>query len=553
MPMRLSALLPVALLLSSHSATAQRPVLTTDQWRADLRTMMEALPRVHRNLYHTTSKQAFDSAAAALDARIPTLARHQIILEMARIVALAGDGHTNIYPTRDPAIGFQTLPIAMYLFSDGLYIRSAHQSQASLAGARVVRIGDASPDEALRRVRDVVGRDNEMGARYFAPHLLAMPEVLHALGLAPGVDSARFEVEDASGSRRTVWLRPIGPAPLMAGDTDRSWRRRAAWVDARVGTAATDPLWLREAPDTTLWWFTTVPGTHTVYAQLNQIRDGAAATLEDFTTRLLGRLDSADVDRLVLDLRLDRGGNGELRAPLVRGLVKSRVNHRGGLYVLMGRATFSAAQFLLDDLDSFSDAVFVGEPSGSKGNAYGDSRQIKLPNSGVTVRASIYYWQHWSPSDTRQWTAPDLAAPLSFADYRANRDPALAAALEDRGAPTLSVIVRDLVAAGDTAGARVAVDRFRADLAHRYADAHPLLDDAALHFYRRHDLPRATWIFALAAAEYPDVLRAHTNLAAMYQESHRAAEERAVWERVLRLAPGNGEAIARLRQLDASQ
>jgi hypothetical protein len=71
--------------------------------------------------------------------------------------------------------------------------------------------------------------------------------------------------------------------------------------------------------------------------------------------------------------------------------------------------------------------TFVGEPSGSKGNAFGDSRKIILPNSGITVRASIFYWQEWFPLDTRDATIPKIAAPLTFDDYHKNVDPALAA------------------------------------------------------------------------------------------------------------------------------
>jgi len=71
--------------------------------------------------------------------------------------------------------------------------------------------------------------------------------------------------------------------------------------------------------------------------------------------------------------------------------------------------------------------TFVGEPSGSKGNAFGDSRKIILPNSGITVRASLYYWQDWFPLDTREATMPKIAAPLTFDDYRQNVDPALQA------------------------------------------------------------------------------------------------------------------------------
>ena len=82
------------------------------QWREDLTYIARELPRRHKNLFHAWRREQFDSAMAALDRKLPTLARHQVIVELARIVAHVGDGHTNIAPTRDPRIGFHTYPVS---------------------------------------------------------------------------------------------------------------------------------------------------------------------------------------------------------------------------------------------------------------------------------------------------------------------------------------------------------------------------------------------------------------------------------------------------------
>ena len=149
------------------------------QWREDLAYLARELPRRHKNLFHTVRREQFDSALAALDRKLPGLARHQVIVELARIVALVGDGHTNVAPTRDPKIGFHTYPVKLYFFKDGLFVRSAAKAHADLVGARVVRIGRLTADEAYLAVRGLIGRDNEMNARFFAPFLL--PRVLPAV------------------------------------------------------------------------------------------------------------------------------------------------------------------------------------------------------------------------------------------------------------------------------------------------------------------------------------------------------------------------------------
>src|ERR1044071_1096308 len=160
-----------------------------------------------------------------------------------RIAALVGDGHTNVSPTRDPKIGFHTLPVKLYLFGDGMFVRAAERGHAELLGARVVKVGDVTPEEAVARARELIGRDNEMDVKFFAPLLLAMPEVLHALGLSNSPEAASFTFEKA-GRRQTLTLKASGPVELLPADTDLSWMPKEGWADMRDGAPA--PLWLKD-------------------------------------------------------------------------------------------------------------------------------------------------------------------------------------------------------------------------------------------------------------------------------------------------------------------
>jgi hypothetical protein len=388
---------PIALALVGSLALPQASAPRPDsafvrQWRADLGYLARELPRRHKNLFHTMRRAQFDSALAVLERKLPGLARHQVIVELARIVALVGDGHTNIAPTRDPKIGFHTYPVKLYFFKDGLFIRGAAKAHADLVGAKVVRIGRLTADEAYLAVRGLIGRDNEMNARFFAPFLLAMPEVLHAIGAIDEPDAAPLLLEQA-GVRMVVVLRPSGLAGMMPSDTDVSWMQEDGWVDMRGPDGPRTPPWLRRDPREPLR-LEYLADSRTAYVQYNKVGDGPGQTVADFAERLRAFVDSAAVDRVVLDLRLNRGGDGTLNQPLVLSLIRSaKLEGPGRLFVVIGRSTFSAAQFLVHDLEEYTDAVFVGEPTAGKPNSYGDSRRITLPNSGITVRASIYYWQ----------------------------------------------------------------------------------------------------------------------------------------------------------------
>jgi Tetratricopeptide repeat len=517
-------------------------------WREDLAYLARELPRRHKNLFHTISRQQFDSALGALERKLPGLARHQVIVELARLVALVGDGHTNIAPTRDPKIGFHTYPVRLYFFKDGLFIRSAAKPVTDLAGAKVIRIGRLTADEAYLAVRELIGRDNEMNARYFAPFLLAMPEVLHAIGAIEEPDAAPVLLEQG-GTRVVTVLHPSGLAPMLPSDTDVSWMQEDGWVDMRGPDGPRAPIWLRGDPRVPLR-LDYLPESRTAYVQYNKVGDAPDETVADFARRLRAFVDSAPVDRVVLDLRLNRGGDGTLNQPLVLSLIRSpRLEGPGHLFVVIGRSTFSAAQFLVHDLEEYTDAVFVGEPTAGKPNSYGDSRRITLPNSGITVRASIYYWQRTHPLDSRPWKGPDVAAELTSRDYRANVDPAMREILAWKPEPSLAERMRDAFAAGDSAGALKLHLAYKTDPRHAYTDTEVELNALGYELLRQGRHVAAIAVLQLNSADHPGSSNAFDSLGEAYMQAGRHHEAVRSYERALALDPANENARQMLEKL----
>jgi tetratricopeptide (TPR) repeat protein len=543
----LLTLLPhaIAAQQSPHQPTPLAPAEVV-RWRADLRFLAAEMPKRHRNLFHSLTREEFDRAVRRLDARIPTLRRHQIILELARLAARVGDGHTNVAPARDSAIGFHALPIQLYLFADGLYIRAADSARAELVGARVVRLGRATTEEAVAAVRPLIGRDNEMGVRYAAPFLLVMPEVLHGLGLIDDLDHVPLLLEH-DGRREEVVLAPAGLAPLVARDTDRSWEPRPGWVDAR-GAPDGWPLWLRQPGNK--FWFAYLAPARALYVQYNEVGDKRDQTVAQFVDSLFAFARTRPVDRLVLDLRLNGGGNGGLNRPLVLGLIRAEaLRGRGHLFVLVGRRTFSAAQFLVSEIERWTDAIFVGEPTASRGNHYGDSYRIRLPNSGVTVRVSTLYWQFSDPRDLRPWTPPDVATELRFDDYRRNRDPALEAALAWAPEPALAEQMRAALGRGGRPAMDSVYRAYRADPRYRYVSTEDPLNTLGYALLQEGRAEEAVAVFSLNTEAFPRSANAHDSRGeALAAVGDTAAAIRA-YESALSLDPSLPGAADKLRAL----
>ncbi|MGH9569281.1 MAG: hypothetical protein ACRD4F_06560, partial [Candidatus Angelobacter sp.] len=393
--------------------------------------MATQMQSTHKNLYHSISAEAFADMVGKLNAEIPSLTRAEVIVKMAQIVAAVGDGHTNIYPTRDPKIGFHTLPVEFTFFGDELYIRATKPEQRSLLGAKVLRIGSLSQEEAFAAAQSMIGHENEGGARYWAQYLLAMPEVLEALHVTSSVDDVPLTLATEHGKVQVV-LHASAAVEIMSGDISTLFYRLRGWVDVRDLYPGPDPIWLREI---------NVPfhfehDGDMLYVQINTVANSKEETFAHFAQRVHDEIVATRPDKVAIDLRQDRGGNNTLIVPLIRGIIQSEsIDRPGHLFGIIGTATFSAAQNLTDALEKYTNILFAGEPTGSKGNAYGDSRKIILPNSGITVRAAIYYWQDWLPTDTRDATIPQLPAPLTFEAYRHKIDPALEAIVRYKAQP----------------------------------------------------------------------------------------------------------------------
>ena len=552
----------LSLLLFTCTAVAQTP----EKWREDLAYMAREMEATHKNLFHTMTRQEFESAVKKLDQQIPNLERHQIIVEMMKLVAMVDDGHSNVYPTRDAKIAFRSLPIQLYIFKDGMFVRSATKEHAPLVGATVSKIGGVPIDEAYERMRPLVGLDSEMGLKFFAPYLLTMPEVLNAVGLSDSIESAQFTVV-ISGKQETVTLKPYGPVEILPADTDVSWMPREGWVDMRESSST--PMWLRDPKN--LFWYEYLPESKTVYAQINQVGNKKDETLADFSKRLMTIIDANQAERLVIDLRLNRGGNGQLLKPLEVALLKSKIDQPGKLFVLMGRSTWSASQFFLNWMEKYSNAIFVGEPSASRGNVYGDSRRITLPNSGITVRVSVYYWQDWSPWDTRLWFPPNVTAELSSTDYKSNNDPALLAAIRYTPRKSLFALLDEAIttcsectihrvpasvggACSECTDSSVAlsIKRFREwklDPVNKFADTETALLEAGQRLLNEKKPAEALELFKLDMLENPRSYRAYFAAGVAYNESGKKDLAIVNLKKALELSPKNYDVASYLKQI----
>jgi alpha-beta hydrolase superfamily lysophospholipase len=392
-----------------------------DRWRYDLDYLARRLDQMHCRFGGKAPRADLGAAVRALRERVPALADHQVVVEIQRVMALAGDGHTRLWWPEQGAYAVPRYPVEFYLYSDGLVVRRAAGDLAGTVGGRVVSIAGRSAGQALRAVEPLCSADGPMGVKAEAPRLLARPDVLQTLGMTRDMDHVPLVVERGDGTRVTAELarpRPGHDAP-------------AGWLAINARARAALPLYLRGREEP--YWFEYVPEARLVYLQYNAVADRKDESLAQFCRRMMAFIDDHRAENLAIDLRHNGGGNGLLNRALLRELVRSdTINRKGHLFVILGRNTSSAAMSLATDLERQAECLFVGEPSCSGPNFRGQANPVTLPCSGLRLScASLYYQGALLSSDRRPWVAPDIVAELSSADEADNRDPALAAVVDE--------------------------------------------------------------------------------------------------------------------------
>lgn len=527
----------------ARSARAQveprsMPNLSAEQWREDLLYMAEEMEAAHRNLYHTVSREAFAAAVDDLYAAIPSLLDHEVIVGLTRIVAMVGDGHTELWIGPGSPSGFRQYPVRFYVFEEGLFIQAIAAEHEDEVGARVLQIGRLSAQEAFERVSEIVARDNEMFLRYYVPTFLSMPEVLHALGIIDDMERATFHLEGRDGRPRTLVLAPreANPGLMHKGIEPPAEFFGHGFVSAR--DMSVTPLYLRQTRRVNT--ITYLPDSRTLYAQVNAIQNSEEESLPEFAARLYRRADERRPERLVIDLRQNGGGNNQLNLPLVHGLIERPwLNRPDRAFALIGRLTFSAASHLVTKLEIHTNATFVGEPTGGSPNHYGDVRRIILPHSRLFVDASAIYWQNSQPWDRRPWTPPDVAAPLSFADYVAGHDPAMEAVLAFE--PQVPLLEQLAAAAEEGASpARLAdiTRKFTDDPRNAYAGVTTTqVNRLGYRFVRASRIDAALTIFRFNVDRHPDYANGFDSLGETLARVGRTEEAIAAYERALALDP----------------
>lgn len=353
----------------------------------------------------------FVARMSRLKRLLPRLTDRQIAIQIMALFASLHQAHSVMFPFGMKRGTLFNLPLALYKFADGIVVTGAPFQYKDLIGGHIISVGGIGVETLTQAFLPYLSRDNDAFLALEVPIALTWTDLLVAVGANVRNDSVRIVVRHGSSLKtKTMQAVPIDPEQIPF----KLFAPRNGQAPPEYLAHRNQNFWIESLPSAVL------------YVQINQFEDGPVETLAQFARRLTDAIVKERPHDLVLDVRLNNGGNYEASFPILKALFSFQIEHPdGALYVIIGRDTESAAQNFISTIDAFGNAIFVGEPSGSSPDHIGDDTLVVLPYSGIT--GSIACAVHQTNfRDLRPWIPPDVPVPLSSSDYFAQKDPAMA-------------------------------------------------------------------------------------------------------------------------------
>jgi hypothetical protein len=423
------------------TSASGRPKLSPAQWREDLQFAVDTFLARDRSFSPATREQ-FRAAIGKLQQTVESKTDEQIIVELAKAVALAKNAHTRLYLVRNRT-ELRRYPIRVWWFPEGLYVVRTTPEYSSLLGARILRIAGRSVQQVKNEVAPLYA-GNEAWRTYLSAYTMTSPDVLMGLNLIS--QSGRTEVVfiDRQGRKGR---RELEPLTLHRSDqpTESWWdlcpkrpRNDGEWVSALTVPVARQPFYMLDTERS--YWSHYLPEDRILYLQFNRSGNATSGeSLAEFGRRTVAEIQTKAVSKIVVDVRFNTGGDLSIGRPFINQLGAYAKEHKIKVYVITGRATFSAGIYHAMQLRQFAKAILVGEPFGDVLDFWSEGGNLLTPNSRLSLhfadrlhsyspRVRPEFDQYLVKDTDLSITNPglDVLVKMTARDYFAGRDPAFA-------------------------------------------------------------------------------------------------------------------------------
>ncbi|WP_412465535.1 hypothetical protein [Pedobacter sp. KLB.chiD] len=376
--------------------------LSQNDFIEDLEYIKKTLPIKHTNLFAKIDSLAFIKKIDMIEIRTGTLDYESFSAELFKLTVAIGDEHTFIERKFT-----KILPIQFELFKEGIYVTRIDTTNKAMLYSKLSAINNIPVNHIITLFKEVILSENQS---YFNDHLLRYlnnPAFLKGLGILNSDQEAEFTLIDKNNMIKRITLNAIPGNDITELQLDN------------------DSTALRAREKKGNYWFNFNPDLHTIYVNYNECKEDPGNPFLQFNGELFKTINQYQPEKLVLDIRENRGGNSGILWPFITEIKKSYLNKKGKFFVLIGKKTFSSAVMNAVELKKNTNATFIGEATSGNINHYGEVRGFKLPKSKIVMAYSTRYWENWKGK--KGPLQPDVKIKYSIKNYIQGKDEALIA------------------------------------------------------------------------------------------------------------------------------
>jgi tetratricopeptide (TPR) repeat protein len=415
-------------------------LLTVEDWLEDLAFVTAKLESQHPDLHYKVGKARFDSVVAVCRREIvQSHSDLECYFAIKRTIAAVEDGHTGLLEDGIFNLLDLRFPFRADEFTDGVFITLIEKENERVLGSRITAVNGKPIENVLETIEEVASSDNRFGRRYWALNGLSFARILNGLKIIDDTNTVTLELVCGDGKAAKLTLRSRDDDSALEYGWSNEFNvgpTEGDYVGPAEMLGEKKPLYFtHQGKRLQYYWFKHLPEEKAIYFQFNQIanQDTGKESFAQFSARMWDYIDHhlGNIDKLIIDLRHDNGGNAVLILPFLNQIIKrDYLNREGGLYVISSKRTYSAASIFMNELAIHTKVRFLGEPDACGSDLFSNSRLVgRLPHSGFPLWiATLHFTNRWPGSNT-EYFMPDFPAPFSSRDYFNGRDPALDLAL----------------------------------------------------------------------------------------------------------------------------
>lgn len=386
-------------LCSANNKPVNNKSISDADWQRDIDELQLQLEARHISLYHNISKQELTRQLAQIKTDLHKWSTPELMVQLMRVVKQVGDGHTQFnywgsthhrYPLRVKQVG------------DQLRVTEISSAYKHLLGMRLHSINGVPADQLMQALRPILqGVENSFSEQHRLAETLTVAEVLEGLHITkPGLH-ATFTFVDNNQKLHSIKLNANDSNALASLP-----RHLPAGFSRHKNSNESLELFIH-------------PSKHTVYLDFKKYP--RFPEMHSFAEKLADIIKDQHIKRIVIDLRHNGGGDFFVGLTLAWGLiVVDSLDWQNGIYVLIGRQTFSAAMSNAAQYRQILNATLVGEPTGANPVGYQDADTFELTNSGWKVMYSkrLYKFQ----DQATEGVQPDVYLPEDWNAFMQGKD-----------------------------------------------------------------------------------------------------------------------------------